>query len=235
KVAVCRATWPGAPSNSKVCTMASGDGSPWKTPWKPYLLPSASVWTYRQVPPSRASQRSMAKARSCGPSHCATSSGSMWARNTRSRGALNSRVMVICGMPGSAVFCVLLIVVSLRYGHLLLARALFLAGLQGGEQVVEPLVAFIPEPLVAGEPGGHLAQRRGLQAAEPGGRPPATRDQARVLQHLQVPGDRRLGHAERRGELGDGGLTVGETGQDRPPDRVGECPEHETEPVTTHS
>ena len=34
-VTVSIETWPGAPSNSKVCTMPSGDGSPWKTPWKP--------------------------------------------------------------------------------------------------------------------------------------------------------------------------------------------------------
>ena len=38
-------TCPGAPSNSNVCTMPSGDGSPWKTPWKPYRLPASSAWT----------------------------------------------------------------------------------------------------------------------------------------------------------------------------------------------
>src|ERR1022692_5110349 len=117
----------------------------------------------------------MASVRSRGPSHCATSSGSMWARNTRSRGALNSRVMMICGMPGSAVICVLLIVVSLRCGRLLVAGALFLVGLQGGEQVVEPLVAFVPEPLVAGQPGRHLAQRLPPPPAGAGRPPPRAR------------------------------------------------------------
>ena len=34
-VTVSIETWPGAPSNSNVCTMPSGEGSPWKTPWKP--------------------------------------------------------------------------------------------------------------------------------------------------------------------------------------------------------
>ena len=32
-VSVSIETLPGAPSNSKVCTMPSGEGSPWKTPW----------------------------------------------------------------------------------------------------------------------------------------------------------------------------------------------------------
>ena len=40
-----RETWPGAPSNSNVCTMPSSDGVPWKTPWNPYSLPSSSEWT----------------------------------------------------------------------------------------------------------------------------------------------------------------------------------------------
>src|SRR4029079_201405 len=37
-------TWPGAPSNSNVWTMPSGEGSPWKTPWNPHSF-SPSVWT----------------------------------------------------------------------------------------------------------------------------------------------------------------------------------------------
>ena len=40
----------------------------------------------------------------------------VYARYTRSRGASNSQVMMICGMPGSAVICVLAIVVSSRPG-----------------------------------------------------------------------------------------------------------------------
>jgi hypothetical protein len=106
--------------------------------------------------------------------------------------------------------------------------------LQGCQQLIEPLVAFVPEPLVAGQPGGHLTQRLGLQAAKPRGRPPRARDQTRLLEHLQVLGDGRLGHGERRGELGDGGLTLTQPGQDLPAGGVGERPEHETEPVRSH-
>ena len=76
---------PGAPSYSKVCTMPSGDGVPWKTPWKPCSGPSASVWTNRHRPPSRVSYRTTVMVRSRGPSHCTSSSGSVCARNTRSR------------------------------------------------------------------------------------------------------------------------------------------------------
>src|ERR1700689_300026 len=108
----------------------------------------------------------MAVARSRGPSHCTMRSGSVWARNTSSRGASNSRVMMIIGMPGSAVISVLLIVVSFRCHCRVTAGILFLTGLQCRQQVIEPLMAFVPEPLVAGQPRGHLTERLGLQAAE---------------------------------------------------------------------
>src|ERR1700680_1090400 len=173
----------------------------------------------------------MVVARSRGPSHCASRSGSLWARNTRSRGASNSRVMMICGMPGSAVICVLLIVVLLLCGRVIAAGVVFLAGLQRCEQLVESLVPFVPEPLVAGQPGGHLAERFGLQVTEPGGGAAGARDEARLLQHLEVPGDRWLGYAERLGELGDGRLALGQPGQDRSTGRIRERPEHEAELV----
>src|ERR1022692_1788057 len=214
--------------------MPSGDGVPWKTPWNPYSLPAESLETYRHLPPSRTSYWSTVMVRSRGPSHWASSSGSVCARNTRSRGASNSRVMMICGMPGSAVICVLPIVGSLRSDRLVAAGVVLPDALQCREQLVEPLMALVPEPLVAGQPGGYLAQRLGVQVAEPGGRPPGAGDEPRVLQHLQVPGDGRLGHAERRGQLCDGGIPLGQPGQDRPPDRIRERPEDEAQLVGRH-
>src|SRR6202050_5820004 len=89
--------------------------------------------------------------------------------------------MMICGMPGSAVIVVLLIVVSLHCCRRVVAGSVFLAGLQCRQQVVEPLMAFVPEPLVAGQPGGHLPERFGLQEAEPRGGPPWPRAQRRPL------------------------------------------------------
>ena len=35
-------------------------------------------------------------------------------------------------------------------------------------------------------------------------------------------------------KLGDGGFALGQPGQERPPGRVGERPEHEAEPVIGH-
>src|SRR6201986_4297931 len=110
----------------------------------------------------------MARARSRGPSHCTSRSGSVWARNTSSRGASNSRVMMIIGMPGSAVISVLLIVVSFRCRGRVGAGILFLAVLQCRQQVIEPLVAFVPETLVAGQPRGYLTERLPPPAAAAG-------------------------------------------------------------------
>src|SRR5215831_12344612 len=235
RVSVSIDTWPGAPSYSKVRTVPSGDGSPWKTPWKPCSWPS-SLCTKRHLPPSRTSFSLTVMVYWRGPSHCCSSSGSVYARYTRSRGASNSQVMMICGMPGSAVICVLAIVVSSRRGRPTAAAVvcrfpLRCRKLQCREQLVEPLVALVPEPLVARQPGGYLAERLGLQVAEPGGGALGPRQQARPLQHLQVPGDRWLGHAERRGELRDRRVALGQPGQDRPPGRIRERPEHQADLV----
>src|SRR5271156_719680 len=105
-----------------------------------------------------------------GASHRASRSGSVWARKTRSRGASISRVMMAWGIPGSAMICVSDMLSSFRPGPLAAAVLVELAGLQGRQQFVQPFVALVPEPLVAGQPGGHVAQWLGLQAAEPGGR-----------------------------------------------------------------
>src|SRR5215467_1532467 len=100
--------------------------------------------------------------------------------------------MVTSGMPGSAVICVLVTVVSRRYGWVVRLGGLCILGLQRREQLVEPLMALVPEPLIAGQPCGHVTEWLSLKVAEPGRRPPGPRDQARVLQHLQVLRDRGL-------------------------------------------
>src|SRR3982074_2685448 len=125
----------------------------------------------------------MVVVRSRGPSHCTSNCGAVEARNTRSRGPLKSRLITICGMPCSAVISVLLIVVSVQLGAFNSVRSAaagvaLLVGLQRREQVGRPLVALVPEALVAGQPGGHIAKRLGLQVAEPGGGAPGPRDEA---------------------------------------------------------
>src|SRR5689334_16321716 len=96
--------------------------------------------------------------------------------------------------PGSAVICVLLMI-----GFLSSDRAVAVAVLlQRREQLVEPLVALVPEPPVPGEPVRRLTEGLALQVAETGGRAARPRDEPCPLQHLEMPGDRRLGHLERR-------------------------------------
>jgi len=58
----------------------------------------------------------------------------------------------------------------------------------------------------------------------------APRDQPGLLQHLQVLGDRRLAHGERRGQLADRGLAGGQPRQDGAPGRVGQGGEGGVEP-----
>ena len=73
-----------------------------------------------------------------------------------------------------------------------------------------------PSSPVADEPGRRLAERLRFQVAEPSG-PGVGARSARLLQHLQVPRDRRLRHRERTSELADGQVAaVGEPGEDRP-------------------
>src|SRR6266508_4128900 len=120
------------------------------------------------------------------------------ASNTRSRGASKIRVMTISRSDGVVTVSLLLPLPPIA---LLLSSTLELL-----QVLVQPVVALLPEPAVRGGPLRHVPERTGL---EPGGPPlplPAPRDQPRPLQHLQVLGDRRQAHLERRRQLGDGRL-----------------------------
>ena len=72
-----------------------------------------------------------------------------------------------------------------------------------------------------------------LPRSRPASRPALKQSPAPVASTGDTGGG--LGHAERRRELGDGRLAVGEPSQNCPPGRVGERPEHEAEPVRCHS
>src|SRR6185436_13930317 len=113
------------------------------------------------------------------------SSGLVWASQTSWAGASNSRTTVTSRSDGVVT------VTGLGIGSVLLLR------LQVFEQAVEALVGGLPEPAVALDPHVGLLQRRGVDAAGPALGVAAAADQARALQHLQVLGDRRLGHGER--------------------------------------
>ena len=102
-----------------------------------------------------------------GPIHRTSNFGSTWARKTRSSGAANSRVITIWGEPGSAVICVSAISAATSGSGGTLRRVLPIR-LQHGEQLVESLVALIPEPLIAVQPRRRFAQGLGVQSAHSG-------------------------------------------------------------------
>src|SRR5262245_39611728 len=106
--------------------------------------------------------------------------------------------------------------------------------MEGAKELVQSTVALIPELLVAGEPGRRLAEGFGLQMAEPGRRSAGARDQAGVLEHLEVPGDGRLRHRERGREVPDRKVTLGEASEDRAAGGIRERPEHRAELVNRH-
>src|SRR5215207_789913 len=110
-----------------------------------------------------------------GPIHCLSSSGSVYARNSSSRGASNSRIILTCGMPGSAISCVSPMMGSFRIV------------LQGGQQLVEPLEALGPVLAVARQPLRGGAQRLCLEVAQPHGGLAAAGDEPGLLEHLEVP------------------------------------------------
>jgi hypothetical protein len=56
--------------------------------------------------------------------------------------------------------------------------------------------------------------------AEPCGRPAGPRDETRLLEHLEVLRDGRLGHRERRRQLADRQVALGQAGKDGTSGRV---------------
>ena len=99
---------------------------------------------------------------------------------------------------------------------------LLLLSLQLVEILIQPVVALLPEAAIGLGPLGDVFQRLGPQAAGAPLSVAAARDESGTLENVEVLRDRRLRDRERCGELGNGGLTRGEPGEDRPPGRVGE-------------
>src|SRR5437588_8784446 len=89
--------------------------------------------------------------------------------------------------------------------------------------LVKPVVALVPEPLVATYPFGHLLQWRRRQPAVPPLRLVAPGDEACPLQNLQVLGDRRETHLKRLRQLRHPCFSEGQPGEDRSAGRVSKC------------
>src|SRR3954454_9137327 len=107
-----------------------------------------------------------------GPYHAATWSGSVHARNTCSRGA--SKMRVISSSRPAA---------STRVESVMSFSCL-------AQVRVEPVHPPLPCPLSRLHPRDRAVERLGLHAARPPLRLAAADDQARALEHLQVPRDR---------------------------------------------
>src|SRR5215203_451448 len=108
--------------------------------------------------------RSRGVSKLAGPYHRATSSGSVQARHTRSRGASNTRVIRTSRLPAVTS----LIAIS------------FLAQMR-----IEPVHPSLPGLLAGLHPLDRVVERVGLHPARPPLRFPAAVDQARLLQNLQ--------------------------------------------------
>src|SRR6266516_2968804 len=159
------------------------------------------------------------------------------ASNTRSRGASKTRVMTISRSEGVVTVSLLL---PLSPIALPLSSTLELL-----QVPVQPVVALFPEPAIPLDPLRDIPERTSL---EPGGPPlplPAPGDQPGPLEDLQVLGDRRQAHLERRRQLGHRGLPSREPREDRPPRGIRQRRErpvqlvrrrsHSTSPLNNHS
>src|ERR1700733_7798630 len=99
---------------------------------------------------------------------------------------------------------------------------------------IETIEAFFPEAAVMLDPVGNVAQWRRFKPARAPLSLPSTRNEAGMLQHLQVTGDGRHAHCKWLGEIGDRGLSVDQPREDGAAGWVGEGGEGGAESVGIH-
>src|SRR5690349_14638371 len=230
----------------KVETTRSGGTTSRYSPLNGCSWPSGPRRTKRQEPPGRTSISQTVSVEPCGPHHRFRCSGLLIASKTSRRGAPKSRVRTISRSEGNVTWrpagfssagfaasrsgdCAATAPV-LRFA----AVTFLLLSLKFVEVIAQAVEALFPEPAVLSDPIRDLPQRLRVEAAGPPLRPPALRDQAGALQHLEVLGHGGQGHVERLGELLDRGLARGEPREDRAAGRVGEGREGGAELVGRH-
>src|SRR5579872_859856 len=174
----------------------------------------------RIAPPARTSSSHTGFVNPFGPHHCAMCLVSVHALNTSSLGASNTRVIT---RSHSEECFALLISAALTLALfadmflLLMSRILFL---QLPQIIVQSIEALLPELPVVFHPPRNVLQRTSLQPARSPLRFAPARNQPRSLEHLQMLGNRRHAHGERRRQFGDRGLPRSQPRQNRPPRRV---------------
>src|ERR671919_935519 len=164
-----------------------------------------------------------------GPYHAVTSSGSVQALNTRSRGASKTRV-IRTSWSAAAAGVESVILLSFPPQRKLGLRC----GVFPAQVRFESVHSGLPRLLARPHPLHCLVERLGLHPARPPLSLPAADDQPRSLEHLEVARDRRQAHRERFRQLVHCRLALGETGQDRAARGIGESGEGEAELVGRH-
>src|SRR5919106_3464166 len=164
-----------------------------------------------------------------GPYHAVTSSGSVQALNTRSRGASKTRV-IRTSWSAAAAGVESVILLSFPPQRKLGLRC----GVFPAQVRFESVHSGLPRLLARPHPLHCLVERLGLHPARPPLGLPAADDQPRALEHLQVARNRRQAHGEGLRQLVHGRLAFGEPGEDRPSCRIGESGEGEVELVGWH-
>src|SRR6266566_2171864 len=160
-----------------------------------------------------------------GPIQCGRCSGLVNASKTSRRGASTTRVTTTSRSDG-VVNVVAPTSCAVAMIPLPLLEVLYV--------LIQSFEALVPKAAIALGPLDDLPQRRRL---EPAGAPlclAAARDEAGVLEHPEVLGDRGAAHRERRRELLDRGRTGGEAREDRAPRRVGQGGEGGAQGVRCH-
>ena len=89
---------------------------------------------------------------------------------------------------------------------------------------------MLPRSTSVLRPGSDLGERFRLQVAWPPLSIPAAADKTRLLENLQMAGDRRETDGERLGQF-EHGLAVGQPTHDRATRRVRQGSEHDVEPI----
>src|SRR5581483_6669511 len=177
--------------------------------------------TKRQMPPGRNSKLCVVVVNPLGPHHCARCFGSVKAANTSSRGASNSRLPMI--ERG-----------SVSRSTLFFTPTFSLLRLQGFEIVVESVEPLLPQATIAFEPIVNAFQGGRFEPARTPLRFTAARDQACVLQYLQVLGYGGPAHLERLCELTHRGLAQGEAREDGASGRICERGKRDAEAIGGH-
>src|SRR5258708_27188513 len=167
------------------------------------------------------------------------------ASNTRCRGASNSRDIAISRSEGAVIFRVLSTLASTmlllahfgftfwpRCGLDCLLRLLFRLHLF--QEVVEAIEILVPEFPEVSEPAVDLPERHRRDPARPPLRLAPARDQAGMLQHLQVLRNRRKAHVKGFCEFHHRRLAERQPRQARPAGRIGECRKGRAEGVNRH-